>query len=209
MVAHAAIAVLAALVITGSVGAAAMATGMLHTGGVDTFNLGTLSAGSSGNVTISSSVDLNSSGVYHLQMEKEDHIGNTFSNFSLSVSVNGTTYNLNNGEGNDSGIMLSAGNHTFHITLHYTVRNNVVSSNETGVPFLYLHPSDDRGNLSDQNESHINDSAGVIQPADSNLSQTDNGNHFVLAYITFNVQGTQASHGDDSGTDSLATRQIA
>ena len=209
MVAHSALAVIAALVITGSAGAA-VATGIIHTGGVDTFNLGTINPGSSGNVTISTSVNVNSSGYYHFQMEKEDHVGNTFSTFAVSVLVNGTTYNLSNGEQENSGVNLSAGNHTFKISLHYVVRNNVISSNETNVPFLYLHKSDDLSDANQsniQNETGINDSAVVVHSADSNLTQQEGPHNVALAYITFNVNGNVGNQGEDhSGTDNVFIR---
>ncbi len=213
MVAHAALAVIAALVITGGAGAAAVANGMLHTGGVGTFNLGTLNAGETGNVTVTTSIDLNSSGVYHFNMEKEDHIGNTFSTFSVSVAVNGTTYNLSNGEGNDSGVNLTAGNHTFTIALHYVVRNHVVSSNETNVPFLFLHKSDgfgDHNQTSELNETEINDSAVIVHSADSNITHENGPMKFALAYITFNVNGTVGQQGEDhSGSDNMLARAFA
>lgn len=212
MVAHAALAVVAALVITGSAGAA-VATGIIHTGGADTFDLGTLSPGQSGNVTISTSVDLNSSGLYHLSMEKEDHIGNTFSMFALSVAVNGTTYNLSNGEQDNSGMNLSAGNYTFDITLHYAVRNNVISSNESNVPFLFLHKSDNFGDANHDgqfNGTGVNDSAVVIHSSDSNMSQQNAHANHALAYITFNVNGNVGQQGDDnSGTDNVFIRELA
>ncbi len=213
MVAHAALAVIAALVITGGAGAAAVANGMLHTGGVDTFNLGTLNAGDAGNVTISSSVDLNSSGVYHFNMEREDHIGNTFSTFSVSVAVNGTTYNLSNGEGNDSGVNLSAGNHTFTISLHYVVRNHVISNNETNVPFLFLHKSDgfgDNNQTNELNDTEVNDSAVVVHSADSNMSHENGPMKFALAYITFSVNGNVGQQGENhNGTDDQIARAFA
>lgn len=209
MVAHAALAVIAALVITGSAGAA-VATGIIHTGGGDTFNLGTINPGNSGNVTISTSLNVNSSGYYHFQMEKEDHVGNTFSTFNISVAVNGTTYNLNNGELDNSGVNLSAGNHTFKISLHYVVRSNVISSNVTNVPFLYLHRSDDFADLNQssfQNETGVNDSSVVIHTSDSNLSQQEGPHNVALAYITFNVNGNAGNNGEDhNGTDNVLTR---
>lgn len=204
MVAHAALAVLAAFVIVGSAGAAAVATGAIHIGGRDTFSLGALKAGESGNVSITSSVTLNNTAYYHLEMEKEDHIGNTFSAFTVSVAVNGTTYNLGNGQENNSGFMLSSGTHTFRINLNYTVGNNVVSTNQTDIAFLFLHPSNDLGN---QNESLIHDASSFIPVAGSNSSQSENGGQFTLAYISFSVSGVSASSGEDGGTDQVATRQ--
>lgn len=212
MVAHAALAVIAALVITGSAGAA-VATGIIHTGGVGTFNLGTINPGNSGNATISTSVDLNSSGYYHFQMEKEGHVGNTFSTFAVSVAVNGTTYNLGNGEHDNSGVNLSAGNHTFKVSLHYVVRNNVISSNVTNVPFLFLHKSyefADANQSNFQNETGINDSSVVIHQADSNSSQQEGHHNSALAYITFNVNGNVGNQSEDhNGTDNVFVRAVA
>lgn len=204
MAAHAILAVIAALAVVGGAGAAAVGNGMFHSGGNSTFNLGTLNPGQSGNATITDTVYLNNSSSYSIHMDKQDRIGSVFSTFRAYASVNGTTYNLSSGEDGSSNIMLSAGNHTFVITLVYSVRDNVTSVNDTAIPFVYLHASDDNGQANDSAAQNYNSSVTV--PASGDNGNADNhGGQLTLAYLTFKTNGNIPNHhGDDVSDDALA-----
>lgn len=196
MVAHAALVVVALLAVTGGVGAA-VATGAVHINTANTFDLGTLSAGQSGSANITSTVSLNSSGYYHFEMEKEDHIGNTFSTFNVSITSNGTTYYMNGGEGNDSGMYLTSGYHSFRISLTYVVSSHISQANASSVPFLFIHPSDRNG---DSNSTGAQDSSFVIHASDSNTNVSSGQGKNALAYISFKTVGAQNSEGESEGS---------
>lgn len=201
MVAHAALVVVALLAVTGGVGAA-VATGVVHINTANTFDLGTLTAGQSGSANITSTVSLNSSGYFHFEMEKEDHIGNTFTTFNVSLTSNGTTYNLNSGEGNDSGIYLSSGFHSFRITLDYVVSSHVSQSNVSKAPFIFIHHA---GLSGENNSTGAQDSTFVIHSADSNSSSSANSSKSAIAFISFKTNGVSNSESEgegSSGTDS-------
>lgn len=204
MVAHAVLAVIAALVITGGAGAAAVGTGLVHLGNTNTFDLGTLSAGQSGNATLTSSIYSNTSSHFVFELEKEDQINSAFSSFLVYLTVNGTTYNLSAGIQNDAGIAIPAGSNSVQLSLIYTVTSTPVSVNATAVPFLFAHAT---GNENSQNGQQVKDSSGQALPSESSQ---DSGNSSAFAYISFVLNGGQSSHGEDQGTDNsvMASRPI-
>ncbi len=190
MVAHAALAILAIIAVAG-MGTAA-ATGAFSTASSGNFDLGTLVPNQAGNATATTTVHVTNTTYYKFEMEKEDRIGSAFSVFSVSVTVNGHTYNLT-GDHNDSRILLNAGTYTFTVHLEYKVRGMVHSANESNVAFLYLHPT---GNDTQDG------SAGYVA-ADSTDSGSHNGSsRIVLASLTFQVQGNAGNPNDNGSSDS-------
>lgn len=204
MVAHAALAVLAALaIVSGAGAAAAVGTGMIHLGNNGTFNLGTLIQGQNGTETINSKLYLNNTSHYNFELEKEDQIGSAFSTFHVYVTVNGTTYNLSSGNQNDTNILLTAGSHTFSIRLEYSVRSSADSINATQVPFLFLHAT---GNEQDLNESQSHNITSDIPAAGGNTDHQNSGGRYTLAYLTFLVNGKTSGQGEDNGSDNAIMR---
>lgn len=200
MAIQAALAVLAALTVIGGAGAAAVATGVVNLNGNGTMNLGALSSGMNGTATVKSTVYLNNTANYKFEMEKEDQTGSAFSTFLVYVTVNGTTYNLSNGNPHDYKLKLTAGSHTFTVKLEYAVKNVGDSINATKVPFLFLHETGSNsgsGNAQD-NFNVVNDKAN----ADSY-----NGT-YVIAYLSFTFNNNKQSQGEDSGTDNTAQKTV-
>ena len=205
MVAHAALVALALVAIVGGgLGAAAM-TGAFNTSSAANLNLGTLSPGENGSATATTTVHVSNGTTYKFQLEKEDRIGSTFSNFAVSVAVNGNTYNLTC-ERNDSHVNLSAGTYTFTVHLNYTVRSEVQSLNKTGVAFLFLHPAEQENETGD-NETHNGTSDSVVYASSMNGSeqdQQDNSSRIVLFALTFQVNGNIGSEHQQN--DTVVTR---
>lgn len=199
MVAHATLAVIAALALVSGAGvAAAVGTGMLHIGGGNgALDLGALTPGETGNMSIKSTVYLNETGLYTLEMEKEDQINSVFSAFQITVSVNGSTYSPANGNNENAPIHLGSGSHTFTVKLAYTVDSTAHSANLTDAAFLFLHMSG--------NSSKVAATGHEIPAAGGNISGDSRGGMFTLAYLDFSVNGTPASSGEPVETkDSLA-----
>lgn len=207
MAAHAILAIISALAVVGGAGAAAVGTGMFHSGGTSNLNLGTLNPGQNGNVTITNTVYLNNSSSYSIHMDKQDSIGNVFSTFRVYASVNGTMYNLSTGEGNGMNIPLNAGNHTFVITLVYGVRDNVTSVNGTAVPFLYLHAMDGQGQSNNSVRDYIR--GGNITAPGDNGNNDLHGGQLTLAYLTFKTSGNIPNHHGDDGIEDSVARAFA
>lgn len=200
MVAQAALAVLAALTVIGGAGAAAVATGVISLDNGNTINLGALTPGMSGNATIKSVLNLNTTSQYKFEMEKEDQIGSAFSSFQVYVTLNGTTYNLSSGNPHDYFINMSAGSHTFTVKLIYVVGQAQDSINASKVPFLFLHAS---GN--DGNSKGIKDSASV---EGSSENSSGNSGTYTVATLSFTMAGNSTSHGEDSGSDNAVVRSL-
>lgn len=198
MAIQAALAVLAALTIIGGAGAAAVATGAISLDSGGTINLGALSPGMNGTVTVKSTVNLNSTTHYKFEMEKEDQIGSAFSTFQVYVTVNGTTYNLSDGNSHNYNLTLSAGSHTFTIIVKYTVRNVEDSINATKVPFLFLHAAGF--------DNSTNDVRDNLYVANDNINSNSNSGTYALAYLSFTYAGNKPSHSEDSGTDNALSR---
>lgn len=200
MVAHAVLAVVAALALVGTAGAAAVGTGMFHSGGNSTFDLGVLNPGQSGNTTITSTVQVNSSANYSIHMDRQDRIGSVFSSFRAYASINGNTYNLTGCDTNLTSIPLSAGNHTFVITLVYSVRDNVTAVNETAIPFVFLQ-SHQRNDKQAGNQAGDYSEGGQIPAAGGSHRFSEHGGELALAYLTFKTNGNIPNHLDDGGAD--------
>lgn len=195
MVAHAALVIVAVLALSGGLTAAA-ATGALTTSSGN-INLGTLVPGQAGNVTATSTLHVTNSTAYKLQMEMEDNIGGSFSTFAVSVSVNGSSYNITS-EHSDTHLNLSAGTYTFTLHLSYQVRDHAPSTNVSKAAFLYLHPIEsETGDHSSQDNSTTDSSVHYVAFDGSNQTQQNNSNRLTLFTLTFQVNGTTASQHED------------
>lgn len=196
MVAHAALAIVAVLALTGGLSAAA-ATGAFMTSSGN-INLGTLVPGQAGNVTATASLHVTNASAYNFQLEKEDRIGGSFSTFAVSVSVNGHTYNLSS-EHNDSHLNLSSGTYSFTLHLSYVVKDHAASANVSKAAFLFLHPI---GNDSVDHEvqgTSTDSSVHYASASDTGQSHQNNSTRLTLFTVTFKVSGVnQSSHEDQS-----------
>lgn len=190
MVAHAVLAVIAVLAVAG-VGTAA-ATHVFSANSSGNIDLGVITPGQTGNVTATSSVHLANSTYYKFEMEKEDRIGSVFSQFTVSVSVNGHTYNIS-ADHNDSRVLLNSGTYTFTVKLSYRVSDHVHDANVTKAAFLFLHPT---GN--DTAES----SSGFIAADNSGQPFHNGTERIVLGSLTFDVSGNAVSSHDNGTGDS-------
>lgn len=203
MVAHAALAIIAVLALAGGVSVAA-ATGAFNSASAGNIDLGTLVPGQSGNVTATTTLHVTNTTTYKFQLEKEDRIGSTFSTFSLSVSVNGQTYNLTSDHSN-SHLNLSSGSYRFILHLSYAVRDHSPSVNQSNVAFLFLHPiENDSNDLETQDHSNqgngtTDGSLHFVAAGDSGQSQQNNSARLTLFTLSFKVNGVNGiSHEDQN-----------
>lgn len=217
MVAHIAIAILAAIALAGTGAAIAVDNGAFTSSGSGVLDLGTLSPGQNGTASTTATISVANNTTYKLQRTMEDRTGSVFSSMLASVSVNGTTYNMSMPGEDCVFIHLTSGNYTVSVNLNYTVRGMVHSVNASKVPFLFLQPIEHGDNAGFHH--HDNDTGSNNGTASASVSVTpyDNGDHqdhgnssrITLASLTYKVNGNaggnhgHSNDGQAKGKDSV------
>ncbi len=113
------------------------------------FNLGNLTAGSSGTITETATVAVPSNGSYIISL-RDKPIEDSFSSFNVTIKIG--NYSVLLSEENDSArIYLTKGTYSVTITISYTVSSDANNKTVVNQPFLTIKPTHEANN---DNEHH-------------------------------------------------------
>ncbi|MGC9105102.1 MAG: hypothetical protein ACP5HQ_01560 [Thermoprotei archaeon] len=128
-------------------------------------NLGNLTAGQTGNASVTATILVNSSGYYKLKLI-EHPIEYVFSQFVVQIQIGNQTVTLtmsDNGDGqyqanghDEAVIYLAKGTYNVTITVHYQVKNYVSSVTVNSVPLLKIMPYTGQDHHEDSNHYEDN-----------------------------------------------------
>jgi hypothetical protein len=85
-------------------------------------SLGTLTPGSKGTISGNATVNISAAGLYQIRLNHADQLDRVFSEFVVTLNIDGQTYTLTTGRGEDSvALTLAAGVYKVDIQLTYQV----------------------------------------------------------------------------------------
>jgi len=134
------------------------------------FNLGNLTAGSSGTITETATVAVPSNGGYEISL-RDKPLEDSFSSFNVTIMMGNYSITLN--EENDSAsIYLAKGTYSVTITISYTVSGDANNKTVINQPFLSIKPTHEANNDNGHHES----TSTEINNANETLTETSNAN---------------------------------
>ena len=109
-------------------------------------NLGNLTPGMQGTITVNASISLNNNGTYEISLEHEDKLSKVFSEFNVTITIGNKTVMLTLSN-DDVYLNLTAGNYTVYIKIFYQVSAHPHGDlNVKNEPLLTIHPHGDSSN---------------------------------------------------------------
>ncbi|BFH72702.1 hypothetical protein SJAV_06460 [Sulfurisphaera javensis] len=107
-------------------------------------NLGNLSSGMKGNVTVNATIVISNNGTYVIQLLHSEKLSKVFSEFNVTIEIANKTLLLNL-EQTKVNVNLTAGKYIVYIKIFYEVSNHPRGDlNVNKEPLLIIHPKGDK-----------------------------------------------------------------
>lgn len=106
-------------------------------------NLGNLTPGMKGTVTVNSTVTLTKNGTYEISLLHAEKLSKVFSEFNVTITIGNKTITLNLSN-DDAYLNLSSGKYNVHIQISYQVSSHPHGDLDVkNEPLLIIHPAHD------------------------------------------------------------------